>query len=189
MVWRGSGGMLLCAALCVAALAGCGGSTDSTEPTGVPGSAPESTGDGAVAAEPEGPPTRAEFIAAADEICAQANEAGQPLEDRLEAIGEQETSAATLREGAGVVEEMLPLAERQLAALRALEPPPADAGALEENWDRNEAGFDLLRELVAALEDLDTSAIAEISSELNEIDGEIEGFERGYGMKACASED
>lgn len=123
----------------------------------------------------QGSVTKEEFIENADEICARYS-------DRLEALGETLDAEATVEDVANLfLDEGIPLFREQIAELRDLDLPEADAGELEELWDGLDDATD---EFAQALEE---DPAATLSSELDPYAQQNE-FARDYGFEECGAD-
>jgi hypothetical protein len=100
------------------AAAGCGS-------TGTP-SASVHTGTSAEAPAPGATPAR--FVAAADAICRALHAQQQPLNDRVQALGNE--TAATRAQLRTLLQQSVVFARAAVAKLRALPQPPGDAAAI-----------------------------------------------------------
>jgi hypothetical protein len=118
--------------------------------------------------------TKEEFIANADEICAGYTERGEALGDDLAA------DASTEEVSAVILEDALPLFREQIAELRELDLPEADADELEQLWDDLEAGAD---EFEQQLEDDPEVALSDDFDPF----AEANAFATEYGMEECGS--
>ena len=139
------------------------------------------------------PLTKEEFIEQADAICAETNELLAPIFEPVWADSEdaEETS------GAGgplvfvrfdrAVDEAMPHLERQLAELRALEPPAEDEESVAELLNDHEAALAAGAELVKAAAGGDRTAMATLESDdpVVEADRRV----RDYGMTVCGGEE
>lgn len=155
--------------------AGCGETSDSSEPASAGG----------------GPLTQEEFVAAADELCAQGDADLDPLEERLEAAierAEDDPSPDNLGEAAGATRQIAFNAARLVAAIRVLGPPAADADYLGEIFDQLEEGVELMLEIAAAIEDRGAPN-PKIGAELEEIEDATFGRMYDYGMEVCGDAD
>lgn len=138
------------------------------------------------------PLTKEEFIEQADAICAETNELLAPIFEPVWADIEdaEETSGA----GGPLVfvrfdralDEAMPHLERQLAELRALEPPAADEEFVAELLNDHEAALAAGAELVKAAAGGDRAAMAMLESDdpVAEADRRV----RDYGMTVCGGE-
>ena len=121
-------------------------------------------------------PTKEAFIAAADEICASANEQIDPI---FGALFTGEPDPAQVQESLG---QVLTINEQTLEEVRALEVPAGDAERLEELWDLSEATFTDLRTKIATPDG---------AMELLQGDDPFEAVNEelaGYGFADCAGE-
>lgn len=119
--------------------------------------------------------TRAEFIEAADAICAD-------FEERFDALGEELAADATFEDVARLfLDEGLPLFREQIEELRALEAPEADAEELARLWDDLEEATE---ELEQAIEE---DPQGTLSGELDPF-AEQKATAQEYGFEECGSD-
>ena len=154
-------------ALCLLVLAvgGCGGDDD--EPSG-------------------NAPTRAEYIAAGDEICTQVNEKTAELNREVDEIERTATDqAAALAAAAPLLAEAYDYQRDQLAEFRDLTPPAGD----EEAVDRIVAGIEQQVALVGKIADAasagDAERLAELGSQVAPLRTRVRGLLQGYGFEEC----
>lgn len=117
-----------------------------------------------------------DFIAAADDVCAEADERiteiGRPRveEDILEYVEQAEEISADL-----------------VADLRELEPPEDDAAEIEEMIDGLERATDLLQPLAQATIDRDAGEITDLQEEVQQITDEVSEIAESYGFEVCGA--
>ncbi|MGO8905949.1 MAG: hypothetical protein ACLQMH_10045 [Solirubrobacteraceae bacterium] len=158
----------------LAALVGTGCGTTSTQTVRVPTTS---------AATPV--PTRAGFIAQADEICQTAQTQLTPLKARVEALQGQTPSSSIYKTLGTLLREDVTISRAVEKKLQALPQPPADAatiekilaGLSEEITDKNNAANAVANE--------ETSAIEADSTADKKAKAYDEGLAQGYGMKVC----
>lgn len=177
--------LALPALVALAVLAGCGSSSESSTPTS----------EGATSAE--GSPSRAEFIARADALCAASKAKQAPLRRRVETearraraeeeAGGGEVSDATRRELALTLKRILAMAETGLSRVRSLEPPAADAEQLEPIFERTESAFDSSRAYGEALEGHEDARAQALAEKGNAETSETAVLAKRYGFRVCGS--
>jgi hypothetical protein len=166
--------------LCAAAVAGCGsGQTGTTAATLTRAS---STPAPAVPATP----TKAQFIAHADAICARTNAKLKPVQQHLSALARQSESAiesdgpAAFRQGAAITRE-------GIAQLQALPTPTGDAATVQKiitALDDEAADIDNIAAATAHGED---SAIEAAKRAEQTTKATYDGLAQGYGLKVCGA--
>jgi hypothetical protein len=115
-----------------------------------------------------------EFIAQADEICREAEEATQEIEPPRtpKALGE-------------FVDEAQRITGELLTDLRELGPPEEGEQTVESLYAKIEEAMDLLPEIKDAAENRNSARIQELGVELQEASSEANEIARGYGLEAC----
>jgi hypothetical protein len=119
--------------------------------------------------------SKAEWIAAADAICAEDNA-------ELALIPEPQTPEEAAEAGARVIE----IQRTGLAEVRALAPPPGDEGVVGEILDAVEAVLDWSEEFIEALAGDDARAEA-LYAEGERLTEEAIRVAEGYGLQECAT--
>jgi len=130
-------------------------------------------------------PTRAQFIAQADEICKTAHAKIAPLKARAEALRGQSQNSSTYKNLASLLREDVAISRAVQKNLQALPQPPADtatiekmlAGFSEEITDKNNAADAVAHEEISGIQAANTA-----DKKANAFD---EGLAQGYGMKFC----
>ena len=118
--------------------------------------------------------SKEEFIEAADEICAAADERSQDLEPP--------TNPRALSRFVDRAEEIT----RQLVEdLRELEPPERDEDTIERMIDRIEEAIGYLPGIERAARLSDVAAIQQLGARLQAAASEANDLARDYGMKRC----
>lgn len=120
--------------------------------------------------------TKEEFIAAADQICAEAEEKIKELE--------RPTNPANID---AFVDEAIELTEGTLEELRDLKPPELDEDRLNQMFDAIEDAIDQLPSLAEAAQSEDTSAIQEASQEVQEATQTSQEIASEYGFEKCGA--
>jgi hypothetical protein len=119
---------------------------------------------------------REEYIAAADAICADAN-------DAIDALPVPQTLDELAVQG----EKAVAIAEQQLAKLRALQPPAADQATLNEAYDLIEQQIELIRQVVEAAKAGDTATIDALVAQGEELEAQADAIAQAYGLTECGS--
>jgi hypothetical protein len=129
-------------------------------------------------------PSKAEFGADADKVCAAA-------EKDLGAIGQNATSRAEI---AKAVDKVIDETRKSLDNLKALDRPDGAAGDAAEKFvsslesDIEDKGIPALEKLRDALKDNDQKAAQKAAQELQAIDsGDTDKLARAAGAKGCAN--
>jgi hypothetical protein len=170
----------IAAVLCAAAVAGCGGgSTRTTAATVTRASSPST------AAVPAAP-TKAQFIARADAICARTNAKLKPVQQHLSALARQSESAiesegpTAFRQGAAITRE-------GIAQLQALSVPTGDVATVQKiitALDDEAADID---NIAAATAHGEGSAIEAAKRAEQTTKATYQGLAQGYGLKVCGA--
>lgn len=180
-------GMLVAGVALTAALAagtvGCGSDDEGTAATGADGADTTS-----VEADPPAPPTKAEYIAAADEICTRFDKKQEVFKVRSKLTDQIVASQST--EGADEVADAVDAVADQRQdltdALRELEPPAS--GRPSDYFAAREKSIEVTRDLAETWDDygkgkadgptVDAALLAEVDAlEVNAKQGEKYGFE------------
>lgn len=120
--------------------------------------------------------SKADFIAAADDVCREADESiseiGAPrLEERvLEYVEQAEEISAEL-----------------VTDLRALDPPAADADEVEQMIDGLETATDMLEPLAQATLDRDAGELERLQQEIQQVTDDVSEFAESYGFEVCGA--
>ena len=77
--------------------------------------------------------------------------------------------------------------ERELAALRKLSPPSADARSVRDWLDHVDAAIAASRALVDAVAGNDPAAVDRAKQRARQASDAADGFARAYGVRACVS--
>lgn len=165
--------MLAAAAIAAAlAAAGCGGDDEEPATTAAETAETEATGTEAAESEPTG--EKAEFIAAADEICAEAavDERAQLSEQFPDTSPEEFTNADV---SAIVRDILIPSLENQVERIEELSPPEGEEEQVEEITAALRRGIDELK--------ADPNAVREGGS-LPEL-AEASRMATAYGFEQC----
>ncbi len=160
-----------------AVAAGCG-SSGASDPVTVTAPAPAATSTAAAAAA-----TKAQFIAAADELCLKAREALQPLGDELDAAAQSSDFsqlASVLRRSATVLEGLG-------ARMGSLAVPADDAGIRRELAASLQRFADLSRRTADAAAEQDSDRVDVYLTDLNSETDRFQGVAQGYGFHRCGN--
>jgi hypothetical protein len=129
-------------------------------------------------------PTKAEFGADADKVCATA-------EKNLGNIGQNATSRAEISKA---VDKVIDETQRSLDDLKALDRPDGAAGEAADKFvaslqsDIEDKGIPALEKLRDALKNNDQNAAQKAAQELQAIDsGDTDKLARAAGAKGCAN--
>ncbi len=171
--------MALAVAVCslVPFVAGCGGASKQAD---------------AVATTVAGSPTRAQYIAQADAICArfksEANYKGEHLKELLKAfhgyLDAQEIAESQIPQEIRKFAAFWRARATQLQALGAPTPDIATIGKMEV--DRSNIASDL-ENFASAARNADRSGIEAAETALRESKAAYYGLEQGYGFKVCGA--
>jgi hypothetical protein len=118
--------------------------------------------------------SKEEFIEAADEICAEADERSRDLEPP--------TNPQALRR---FVDRAGEITRQLVEGLRELEPPERDEETIERMIDKIEEAVGYLPEIERAARLSDVTAIGQLGARLQAAASEANGLARDYGMKRC----
>ena len=118
--------------------------------------------------------SKEEFIEAADEICASADERSQDLEPP--------TNPEALR---AFVERAEQITRRLVADLRELEPPEGDGDTIDRMIDKIEEAIGYLPAIERAARLSDLAAIQQLGARLQAAATEANDLARDYGMRKC----
>lgn len=121
--------------------------------------------------------SKAEWIEAAEAICADANDAFEALFEE----GPPATPEATQR----FVEDVVPILERRVSELRDLEAPEGDAEEIAEMLDRGEQGVDDVREASQSPE----ASVEIFNAEGGEDNRAFDESLAAYGAEACEEDE
>ena len=130
------------------------------------------------------PLSKAEYIAASDEICGRYEELAEPLDGRIEDANDDGDYEAA----ADVIEEAVDLLNQQVDEHKALaEPVGADAPPPELDEARTSV-VAIFSRLEDALRDEDQERVDALAAELESAEAEIEGIDAGYGFQVCGKD-
>lgn len=160
--------------LILAAVAGCGGG-DNEQPAEQ--SQAESSAETTAEATPAGP-TKTEFIAQADEVCADYQEATKDIYNAtMDSFEEFEAFAQV------AVEET----QHTLDEFRALPVPEADAKFVDQYLSLIGESVTLFKRMGEAAESENGSAIQTYYDDLTRLTQRQRGLAQGYGFKVCGA--
>lgn len=132
---------------------------------------------GPFADDPQGPGAGGDFAASADRVCSTAhgNFADQ-----------QQSQPKTASEAAQVTQNLLDVAESELAQIRELTPPASLRSKLAAYLSAREQGLGLLRKGLAAAKSDDFGAYEAAQAKLAAGQGERRRLARALGFKECS---
>ena len=134
--------------------------------------------------------TKAEYIEQANTICGVANTQFELSFEQFYASNFDDTGPTVsedkmFAEMSKVFDDLAPVAEAQLADLRALAAPSADEATLLVLYEDFEATFDDMRETIAAAAVGDSTARAEIEHSDEDPFADVNRRAREYGLAVC----
>jgi hypothetical protein len=151
------------APLLVLLVSGCGGSGHASSPSAAP-------------------PTRAQYVAEANRVCAghhvEVAQLASEAVDRGAGLSRLETAASVIR-------ETLPVLRRSFDRARALPAPSADAERIRRFWARADDSLLLLRRAAAAMDRGDRSALARARRGLLRVAADTRPAARELGLREC----
>ena len=163
-------------------LAGCGGGDDTPEDQPDAGTTPATT------TTTVRPPTRAEFISAADTYCKRANARAKRRNARLVQAQQAATDEqGALRAIAPLLRDGVPFERARIRALRAIEPPPEDAATIDRYLDLASRQTRIVERLADAAKDADVKRFAEAGTEQIRLRKRSDSLAKRYGFKECGS--
>lgn len=166
----------LIAPLLVATLAGCG-STDNSQSES---QQPQSTLGEATATQTPAGPTKDEFIAQADQVCADFREATKEV---------AEATPSDYDELEEQAQEIIQMTQATLAEFRALTPPAGDDEIMRRYTSSVEESITLLKRLREAAQEEDAIKVDTYADDLRGLSQRQRGLAQGYGFKVCGTED
>ncbi|MEZ5100389.1 MAG: hypothetical protein R3C15_11440 [Thermoleophilia bacterium] len=132
----------------------------------------------ALAACGGGGASREEFLAKADAICAQADA-------EIAAVRQPTTVEGAVE----AIDRLREISERQLADLRALEPPAAEREKLDELFALADEQLALAIDYRDAIAQQDRDLIRELADRANRLRAEAQEGARAYGFRVCGTSD
>lgn len=120
--------------------------------------------------------SKAEFVAAADDACREAD-------DAIRELGTPRVEEGVL----DYVEQAGEVSDDLVAELRALDPPEADREEVDGMIDGIERATDLLDPLARATVDRDAEELQELQQEVGQITDEVSEFAESYGFEVCGA--
>jgi polyhydroxyalkanoate synthesis regulator phasin len=120
--------------------------------------------------------SKEDFVAAADDVCREADE-------KIAEIGQPRVEEGILE----YVEQAQEVSADLAADLRELEPPAEDAADVEQMIDDLERATDLLEPLAQATVDRDANAVQELQEEVQQTTDDISAFADSYGFEVCGA--
>lgn len=174
----------LALALSAGTLVACGGDDEDEKDKGT--TAAESTA-ATTAAEPpatssDKAPTKTEFIAKADRICAISRRETQQLANRL--VGNPGGKPPTAEQYQKILEASLPIARATGEQLDELPRPKGDEQEIQRFID---SGFELIERFKAAAKT--PEGAEEVFSGEQDVDEESDKLAQAYGFKVCGSDE
>jgi hypothetical protein len=171
-------------ALLSAALAafGCGDSNDDDAPSREAGGAP---------------PTKSEYIAQADEICARdraefasgLRHGGLRRDARLGRETDQADNSPEYRRAADLLQEGTDNWETQIEELRAITPPAGDKRVIDDWLDAGAQAVAVRARAVDPLRSGDTVTAQEFAERSRSLDTKADGIATRYGFEVCGQAD
>ena len=122
------------------------------------------------------PLTKAEFIAAADAICTEADEKNNALPE-----------PTSIDDAIEVLEDGLAIFEEQLEALQALTPPEADRAQIDRSEELLGQVNSTIADAADAFADDDLQGGQELLDGLDAVGTELDQIAADYGLEACGS--
>lgn len=163
----------------ILALAGCGGSSDDP-------SDPTST---ETAAGTQGESlSKTEYIAEADQICKKAQEDAASMESQFTQLSEGISNPKQAKELADLLGELTAHTKREVAQLKALEPPPADAEVVNSFFAAVEDRIATGEDFADAVEDGDQSRVNSLNKQGSSQRTKSTSIAQRYGFKVCGAE-
>ena len=133
-------------------------------------------------------PTRAQFIAGTDRVCATSNRRTRDLNRQLA------RAAAAARDDRDLLRRFAPILERgygrvrdNAIAFRTAEPPAADAARIEAIRRLYDRQAEFVSKLAAAARRSDARAFARLSDEQRAVTIRARRLARAFGFKVCGS--
>jgi hypothetical protein len=166
--------------LLAAVTGGCGGTSTTTTTAVARTSSPTTP------AAPAGP-TKGQFIARADAICARTNAKLKPVQTELAALGRQSDSSVGRVNAARVERRSAAITREGIAQLQALPVPHGDASRVQKiiaALDDLAADID---NIAAATPGNETTAIEAAGQAARTTKATYQGLAQGYGFKVCGS--
>jgi hypothetical protein len=131
--------------------------------------------------------TKAEWIAAADDICRASRADTEQIKSRY-----GDLTLSTPREqfeGAELLREFIPKQEEETDQLRELPLPSDGEEILDSMISKVEDTSSIVGKVAAALEDGERSELEGLGSELSQENETAKAMAQGYGLKVCGSEE
>lgn len=127
------------------------------------------------------PITKAEYIARADALCAEASSKLDPLNQELDDLTANDTD---LERGAEIMRESQAIVEPLAAQFKAL-PLPEDSAAVEEYLRLLDQSVALLPQLEDAFADRDTDTLETLGQRSEQLGAQQESVGKIYGFQEC----
>lgn len=120
--------------------------------------------------------SKEDFVAAADDVCREADEA-------ITAIGRPRVEEDVLE----YVREAGEISDELVADLRELEPPEEDREQIDQMIDGLERATSLLQPLAQATVDRDADKLQELQQEVEQTTDEVSEIAESYGFEVCGA--
>lgn len=133
--------------------------------------------------EDSGPLTKDEYIAQADQICADTKTETDALEPEFNAAdeaGDVDGAADILAEGSDITKDAFD-------EIEALEPPEEDQATIDEFISLSQQQIDLGDQIVDAIRAGDDAAIDDLSAQAEDLEQQSDAIADEYGMVDCGS--
>lgn len=142
------------------------------------------TGCGGGDDEESGPLTKDEYIAQADQICADS----KTETDALEAEFNSAFDAGDLEGAADVLEEANAIVEDAVADLESLEPPEEDQATIDEFLSLSDQQVEIGGQLADAIrEGGDQATVQDIGAQADDLEQQSDAIADDYGLTDCGS--
>lgn len=132
-------------------------------------------------------PTKKEYLARGDAVCADAQAELARLQPRIQRARSAKSTEERLRLGAAIWRDQLAITERFAADLRELGAPPGDRERVEEFIRALDEGANLGREVLQHLEDGEEPPQA-LVEDYAQTAHRGNALARGYGFTVCGRE-
>lgn len=117
-----------------------------------------------------------DFVAAADDVCREADES-------IADIGQPRVEEGVF----DYVEQAEEISADLVSDLRELDPPEGDAAEVEDMIDGIERATNLLEPVARATIDRDAEKLQELQQEIQQITDEVSEFAESYGFEVCGA--
>ena len=120
--------------------------------------------------------SKEDFVAAADDVCKEADEA-------IAEIGQPRVEEGVLE----YVEQAKEISAELVGDLRELEPPEGDQAGIDGMIDDLEKATDLLAPLAQATIDRDADEAQKLQQEVQQLTDDVSDFADSYGFEVCGA--